>query len=53
VTTIRCALEAVAKGEPTALRMAVEAMGVTLDLLDDTRDEEASSSRGADSKEQR
>jgi hypothetical protein len=26
-------LEAVAKGEPTALRMAVEALGETLDVL--------------------
>jgi hypothetical protein len=27
-------LEAVANGEPTALRMAVEALGMTLELLD-------------------
>jgi len=35
VTTVRRALEAVAKGEPTALRMAVEALGETLEVLTD------------------
>jgi hypothetical protein len=35
VTTIRRALEAAERGEPTALRMAVEALGAVLDLLDD------------------
>ena len=35
VTSVRRALEAVTKGEPTALRMAVEALGETLDLLAD------------------
>jgi hypothetical protein len=33
VTTVKRALEAVARGEPTGLRMAVEALGETLDLL--------------------
>jgi hypothetical protein len=35
VTTIRRALEAVARGEPAALRMAVDALGETLDVLTD------------------
>jgi hypothetical protein len=35
MTTVREALEAVARGEPTAMRKAVEALGETLDLLAD------------------
>jgi hypothetical protein len=45
VTTVRRALEAVAKGEPTGLRMAVEALGETLEVL--TGDDEAKTGEGA------
>ena len=38
LTTIRGVLGAVSRGEPTALRMAVEALGTTLELLDDAED---------------
>lgn len=38
VTTLVAALHAVERGDPYALRMAVEAMGAALDVLTDARD---------------